>query len=139
MKNMYTLRACMLAPITLTLLLLLTSATFGQVKTDLPVADRTIEVDKNTKQISFLGVNDFGAKAGDYSVTVVSKPGAGTAKIMADGMSITYIRKGFGDDSFKIEVCNGNGDCKQAIITIADRTRDINLRSSGGSGQDVPR
>ena len=70
--------------------------------------------------------NDFGLTDGIKSLTIVTDPAHGKAKVNED-YSVTYIpdRSYFGDDSFTYEVCNNSGSCATANVIIEIKNVDF--------------
>ncbi len=87
---------------------------------DIPDAiDDSENVDEDSNVTIDVLTNDTGLEDGGITVSVVSNPANGAVVINGDN-SITYTPNGGfnGNDTFTYEVCDTDGDCDQATVTI---------------------
>lgn len=70
--------------------------------------------------------NDYGLSRGISSLTITGSPGHGSAKVLED-FSIIYTPELFfkGVDKFTYQVCNAEGNCDKATVTVTVKDFDF--------------
>jgi len=106
---------------------------------DIPVANDDIEiVDEDEILENDVLINDTGLSNGGILVTIITNVTNGTLELIEDG-SYTYIPNDdyHGTDSFIYEVCDIDGDCSQATVSITiNSVNDLPVAQNDGISVD---